>query len=49
MTNYDQIYRKLHPPTMPYSPWSRQRELCDLWPVDQRAFREMVDAIRSKS
>lgn len=48
-TDYDAIYRKLHPRRDRYSPYERQRELHDLWPRDQRKFREMVDAIQEPS
>lgn len=42
---YERLYRRMHPKRFPYSPWERQRELHDLWPVDQRAFRQVVDAV----
>jgi len=43
--NYDQIYRKLNPKRFPYSPWERQVELSDLWPVDQQKFKDEIDLI----
>jgi len=46
--DYDALYRKLHPRSMPFSPYERQRELRDLWPVDQQKFRDFVDAVLSE-
>lgn len=43
--DYERIYRRLHPRRFPYSPFETQRELRDLWPVEQKKFRHMVDAI----
>lgn len=45
MTDYDAIYRRLHPRSHPFSPHERQRELRDLWPCDQKGFRDMVDTV----
>ncbi|MGN6768872.1 MAG: hypothetical protein ACTHJQ_03350 [Rhizobiaceae bacterium] len=41
---YERIYRETHPRLFPFSPFERQRELRDLWPADQRKFRDMVDS-----
>ena len=48
-TLYDQIYHKTHPRLFPQSPYERQMELRDLWPADQRKFRELVDAIKREA
>lgn len=45
MTDYDSIYRKMHPPMFPFSPYERRRELRDLWPAEQQKFKRMVDAV----
>lgn len=45
LTDYDQIYRDLHPITFPWSPYDRQLELRDLWPSDQERFRKKIDTI----
>lgn len=45
MTEYEQIYRQLNPRSFPYSPYEKQRELRDLWPKEQEAFKRLVDAI----
>jgi hypothetical protein len=42
------IYRRLHPRAFQFSPWERQMELRDLWPSDQREFREMIRKIREQ-
>lgn len=44
--SYERAYRRAHPRMFPHSPHERQRELRDLWPADQRKFRELVDAVR---
>jgi len=46
MTDYAAIYRKANPKAMPFSIHERQRELSDLWPVDQEKFKRIVDATR---
>lgn len=43
--DYEEIYRKLNPKANLYSPWKRQRELKDLWPEQQEAFKIKVDTI----
>lgn len=45
MPDYEQIYRKMHPKRFPYSPYEKQRELCDLWPDEQEKFKREVDTI----
>lgn len=45
MDKYDKIYRKLNPPLFPHSPYGKRKELGDLWPVDQKKFRDMVDKV----
>ena len=42
---YARAYRRLHPKTMPYNIHEPQRELSNLWPIDQQRFRDMVDAL----
>lgn len=42
---YDRVYREMNPRIFPYSPWERQRQLCDLWPSEQKKFKDMVDAV----
>jgi hypothetical protein len=42
--DYDAIYRKANPRTMPYNIHCRQPELSDLWPIDQQKFKRIVDA-----
>jgi hypothetical protein len=43
--DYGALYRKANPKTMPFSIHERQRELRDLWPIDQQKFRDQVDVI----
>lgn len=42
---YDRVYREIHPRMFPYSPWERQMELRDIWPSEQKKFKDMVDAV----
>jgi hypothetical protein len=42
--DYDAIYRKANPRTMPYNIHCRQPELSNLWPIDQQKFKRIVDA-----
>ena len=44
-TDYEAIFRKLHPRSMPWSPWGRQLELRDLDEAEQEKFKRTVDAI----
>jgi len=46
MTDYAAIYRKANPKVMPFSIHERQRELSDLWSVDQEKFKRIVDAAK---
>lgn len=48
MSDYDAAYRRAHPRLFPYSPWERQKELSDLWPSEQKKFRDVVDAAREE-
>lgn len=45
MPDYDAIYRDLHPPRFPFSPYERRQRLSDLWESDQEDFKRKVDKV----
>lgn len=41
---YENVYRRLNPPSNPFCPYERRRHLRDLWPSEQAKFKALVDA-----
>ena len=39
----EELFRREHPKSCPWSPWERQMELRDLWPADQEAYIRRVE------